>query len=166
MKILEAFMSALVALFASPKQPRQPTRVVNIDLITKWEGLRLKAYQDTGGVWTIGYGHTKTAKPDMVITKDEAIRLKKEDLSWVEDVLNTTVTVPLKQHEYDALASLVFNIGGTQWANSTMLRKLNAGDYEGAADEFDRWVYDNGKRIQGLANRRADEANYFRNGKV
>lgn len=162
---IEAIMSALAALFASFGAAKQPKHVQDISLITKWEGLRLKAYQDTGGVWTIGWGHTKTAKPGMVITEEQAIKLKKQDISWVEDVLNTTVEVPLKQHEYDALASFVFNIGGTQFRKSTLLKKLNDGDRLGAANEFKRWVYDNGKYIKGLENRRKDEELYFLYGK-
>ena len=151
-KIIEAILGA----FSGPQAP--PSKVHDTYLIRKWEGCELKAYKDTGGVWTIGYGHTKTAKPGMRITEEVAEELLRGDLDWVEDVINSSVQVPINQVQYDVLASFVYNIGGTQFRNSTLLRKLNAYDYAGVTKEFLRWKYDNGRMIQGLLNRREEEA--------
>jgi len=170
--IIQAILQFLSALFgglarrADPlvrpvKKALQPSKLKNIEIIKAWEGLRLSAYQDTGGVWTIGYGDTHDVKPGMVITKQEAERRLYEDIKWVEGVLNSTVKVPITQKQYDALGSFVYNIGGTQFRNSTLLRKLNAYDYVGAANEFPKWKYDNGKVIRGLINRRRHEQELF-----
>lgn len=128
-----------------------------VALIKKGEGLRLKAYQDTGGVWTIGYGHTRTARQGMVITKAEAEALLMQDTEVAINDINEMVEVPLYQNEYDALVSFVFNIGGQQFRNSTLLQVLNDEAYAAVPSELRRWVYDNGVRIQGLANRREKE---------
>lgn len=142
-------------------------KISNKDLIKESEGLRLKAYLPTpDDVWTIGWGHTKGVRPWMTITKEQAEQYLAEDLEWVEDVLRTQVKVPLNQNQYDALASFVFNLGGTNFANSTLLRKLNAGDYKGAADEFPKWnkqSQKDGKMVPlaGLTKRREEERNLF-----
>lgn len=142
-------------------------KISNKDLIKESEGLRLKAYLPTpDDVWTIGWGHTKGVQPWMTITKEQAEQFLTEDLEWVEEVLRTQVKVPLNQNQYDALASFVFNLGGTNFANSTLLRKLNAGDYKGAADEFPKWNKQrqkNGKMVAltGLTKRREEERNLF-----
>ena len=142
-------------------------KISNKDLIKESEGLRLKAYLPTPhDVWTIGWGHTKGVRPWMTITKEQAEQYLTEDLEWVEEVLRTQVKVPLNQNQYDALASFVFNLGGTNFANSTLLRKLNAGDYKGAADEFPKWNKQrqkNGKMVAlaGLTKRREEERNLF-----
>ena len=113
---------------------------IGADLIVTREGLRLKAYQDTKGIWTIGVGHTG---PEVVrglwITRDKAYELFYKDVEWAEEAVNE-VKVPLTQNQFDALVSFVFNIGATAFAKSTMLRMLNVGDYEGAMKQFDRWV--------------------------
>ncbi|WP_313489196.1 lysozyme [Stutzerimonas nitrititolerans] len=132
-----------------------------IDLIKTFEGLRLAAYDDGVGVQTIGYGHTKGVKPGMTITADQAVQFLREDLHGAERDVERYVTVHLCQHQFDALASLVFNIGGTAFRDSTLLRKLNAGDYAGAAVQFDRWVHGGGKILPGLVKRRAAERAMF-----
>lgn len=134
----------------------------NDTLIKKWEELRLEAYLPTpNDVWTIGWGHTKTAKRGMKITRQEAQRLFDSDVQWAEDAVNNLVKVPLTQNQFDALVSFVFNIGETKFRKSTMLRKLNAGDYEGAAAEFPRWNKQKGEVLRGLVRRRAEEMEYF-----
>lgn len=133
----------------------------NTDLIRRWEGLRLKAYLDTGGVWTIGYGHTATARPGMVITQKEAEYLLAKDTKWARGAVEELVKVPLNNNQREALLSFTYNLGRSQFSKSTLLRKLNKEDYQGAAKEFLRWVYDNGKFIQGLKNRRKDEVRVF-----
>lgn len=131
-------------------------------LIKKWEELRLKAYLPTPqDVWTIGWGHTRTAKPGMTITLPQAEALFEKDTAWAQNAVNTRVKVPLSQHQFDALVSLVFNIGEGAFAKSTLLRKLNAKDYEGAAQQFLVWNKQKGKTLKGLVRRRAEEMGYF-----
>ena len=112
-----------------------------IDLLIDREALKLKAYKDTKGIWTIGVGHTG---PDvyegLVITKEKAHELFRKDVQWAEDAANL-VLIDLTQHQFDALVSFIFNIGVTAWKNSTMFRMLNAGDIIGAGEQFDRWRF-------------------------
>lgn len=135
-------------------------------LIKEFEGLRLEAYLDTGGVWTIGYGTIKypngvRVKKGDKITEAQAVEYLVSDSKWVDACLDKLVKVKVSQKQFDALASFVYNIGESQFSSSTLLRKLNLGDFTGAANEFDRWVNDNGKRVQGLVNRRAKEKKLF-----
>jgi lysozyme len=125
------------------------------------EGCKLKAYLDTGGVWTIGYGHTRGVKPGDTCTQAQADAWLLEDMAVAQFDVNDRVKVTLNQNQFDALASFVFNIGGDQFRTSTLLRKLNEGDYAGAAEQFPRWIHDNGKVINGLVARRADEKALF-----
>lgn len=140
----------------------------NIDKIKKHEALRLTAYLPTkDDVWTIGWGHTKTARQGMVITEAQAEDLLRQDLAWVEDTIKRLVKVPLGQNQFDALASLIFNIGGAAFAKSTVLRKLNEGDYKGAADAFLMWDKQRDKqtgkmnKLRGLTIRRTEERALF-----
>lgn len=133
-----------------------------LTLLKSVEGVRLKAYQDGGGVWTIGYGHTgPDVVPGLVISQQRAEELLALDVKKVEDVINSMVKVALTQNQYDALTSFIFNIGGKQFSTSTMLRLINQGQFVLAKDQFARWKYDNGKEVQGLVNRRAKEAELF-----
>lgn len=133
-----------------------------LDLIKSFEGLKLKAYMPTPhDVPTIGYGHTKTAKMGQTITEAQAEALLKKDLGWVEDVVNKNVTVPLTQNQYDALCSFVYNLGGTNFKRSTLLRKLNNKAYRGAADELLRWDKQGSKVLRGLTRRRKAERALF-----
>ena len=128
------------------------------------EGLRLTAYRDAGGVWTIGYGSTGGVRRGMTITRDQAVLRLYHDLDTAESAVNSRVTVPLSQPQFDALVSLVFNIGGGAFRKSTLLQKLNAGDYAGAANEFNRWVKAKGRVLPGLVTRRAAERALFLSG--
>lgn len=132
-----------------------------LNLIKQFEGLRLDAYQDQGGVWTVGYGHTIGVSPDTRITEQEAVFLLKADLETVEKCIANCVSVNLTQNQYDALCSFVFNLGCIALRNSTLLRKLNAGDDTGAAEEFQRWNHDNGKVLADLTERRQKESELF-----
>ena len=137
-----------------------------VDFIKSHEALRLKAYQDSKGVWTIGWGHTKGVKPGDVITRAQAEQFIRDDFAWVERTLNADLVAgrdkPLvTQNEFDALCSLVFNIGSQAYLDSTVRRKIKQGDKMAAARAFKMWVYSNHKFVQGLANRRADEARLF-----
>jgi len=139
-----------------------PTGIKNVELIKESEGLRLKAYLPTpNDVYTIGYGHTKTAEKGMVITLAGAEALLLHDLAWVETAIDTYVQVPLNQNQYDALASFIYNIGGTAFRKSTLLKKLNQKDYNGAANELLRWDKQKGKVLRGLTKRRQLEKDLF-----
>ncbi|MEG0341988.1 MAG: lysozyme [Acinetobacter sp.] len=137
-----------------------------IDLICNFEGKRLVAYDDGVGVWTIGFGTTiypngiKVKKGD-VCTEAQAKAYMAHDLKKFELTVNNAVTVPLNQNQFDALVSLAYNIGTNAFKNSTLVKKLNAGDYRGAATQFDAWINAGGKRMQGLVNRRAKEKALF-----
>lgn len=140
-------------------------RVRNKDIIKEFEGLRLKAYQDIAGIWTIGYGDTEGVTKGMVITKEEAEERLVERLREFEGYVNSLVKVVLTQNQFDALVSLVYNIGPENLKSSTLLRKLNLADYKGAADEFLRWnkarVDGKLRPVDGLTNRRTKERNLF-----
>lgn len=136
-----------------------------INLIKGFEDLRLKAYDDGVGVWTIGYGTTsingvKVKKGD-TCTAEQAKAYMAQDLKKFESAVNTAVKVPLNQNQFDALVSLTYNIGIGAFKDSTLLKKLNAKDFKGAAAQFDRWNKGGGKVMQGLVNRRAKERNLF-----
>ena len=125
--------------------------------IASWEGYVEKAYQDIVGVWTIGFGTTAGVKPNQSTTPVAALQRKIDDIQKFEGALKECVTVPLHQHEYDAFISLAYNIGPTAFCNSTLVRKLNAGDYEGSCKEILRWNRAGGQVVKGLDNRRKAE---------
>lgn len=132
-----------------------------ISLIQSFESLRLKAYDDGVGVPTIGWGHTKGVKWGDTCTKEQADQWLLEDLAVAEKAVNAYVKVDLSQGQYDALVSFTFNVGTGALKSSTLLKKLNAGDYLGAADEFPRWNKGGGKVMKGLTRRRAAERELF-----
>ncbi|MEG2265894.1 MAG: lysozyme [Acinetobacter sp.] len=137
-----------------------------VDLICNFEGLRLKAYDDGVGVWTIGFGTTKypngiRVKKGDTCTLDQAKAYMQNDLKSFEQTVNNTVKVPLNQNQFDALVSLAYNIGSTAFKNSTLVRQLNEENYKAAANQFNVWVNAGGKRMQGLVNRRAAERTLF-----
>lgn len=131
-------------------------------LTEQFEGCSLAAYQDQVGVWTIGYGHTGLdVKPGMTITSAQAQALLAQDVSSATACVNRVVTVQLTQEEFDALVDFVFNLGPGAFGNSTMLRELNAGDFTGAAAQFDLWDHAGGAVVAGLLRRRQAEADLF-----
>lgn len=122
------------------------------------EGYREKAYTPVpGDVATIGFGTTGGVKLGDTTTPTKALVRSLADVQKFEGALKQCVTVPLHQHEYDAWISFSYNVGASAFCRSTAARKLNAGDYEGACREMDKWIYVKGRRIQGLVNRRAME---------
>lgn len=125
-------------------------------LTEQFENCRLSAYQDQVGVWTIGYGHTKGVKAGDVCTQAQADAWVLEDVQSCVDAVNRA-TVELTQDEFDALVDFAFNLGIGALLKSTLWRKLNAGDYHGAADEFEKWDMAGGKHIAGLLRRRKAE---------
>lgn len=130
-------------------------------LTEKFEGLRLQAYQDIVGIWTNGYGNTHNVVPGSTITLDQAVSDLRDNIAGAEYVVNRVVTVPLKQGQFDALVDFVFNLGAGNFQSSTLLRKLNAKDYAGAAAEFNKWNHAGGKVVAGLTARRQAETDLF-----
>lgn len=147
--------------------PRQPDSLsdTGIALIKRFEGLRLEAYQDEGGVWTIGYGHTKGVKRGHTITEEQAEAFLREDLASVRKAIKLYVKVPLSQRQYDALASWTFNLGVGNLRSSTLLKVINRRDYEGVPEQIVRWnkvkVDGKFKVSRGLVRRRTAEAAMF-----
>jgi lysozyme len=133
-------------------------------IIREFEGLRLHAYPDPasgGEPFTIGFGHTLDVEPGDNCTLEEAEQWLLDDCADAEVAVLKHVRVPLSQGQLDALISFVFNLGAGNFAKSTLLRKLNAGDYVGAWQEFPRWNKAAGKVMPGLSRRRAAEAKLF-----
>lgn len=134
------------------------------------EALRLRAYPDPGSrdgsPWTIGWGTTTYEDGSPVrqgdeITEERAEQLFRYHVGVTEDVIGKHVLVPLAQTQFDALVSFVYNIGAAQFASSTLLKRLNARDYAGAASQFERWIYNDGKVLEELVNRRKWEQGLF-----
>ena len=137
-----------------------------IALIKEFEGCKLTAYQDSVGVWTIGYGWTqpldgKPIRAGMTIKQETAERLLKTGLVSYESDVSRLVKVGLTQGQFDALVSFTYNLGARSLSTSTLLRKINAGDYAGAADQFLRWNKAGGKVLKGLTRRREAERALF-----
>jgi len=132
-------------------------------LIKSYEKCRLEAYLPTpNDKWTIGWGHTGPyIGPDIVWTQEEADSVFLDDIAWVEECVNKAVTAVVNQNEFDALCSLCFNIGCTAFGKSTLVKLLNAADYDGASKQFSRWSKQNGVELAGLVKRRAAEAVLF-----
>lgn len=124
-------------------------------------GPALKAYLDTGGVPTIGYGHTRGVKMGDTCTPEQAFAWLRGDVYDAEDSIDRRVNAALNQNQYDALVDFVFNVGDHKFATSTLLKLINADRFELAALEFAKWKYDNGVVVEGLANRRAREKELF-----
>ncbi|PSN18129.1 muraminidase [filamentous cyanobacterium CCP5] len=161
------------AVPAEPATPTVPTpsapgtiNAAGLELIKHFEGVRYKAYRDSVGVWTIGYGHTSMAGPPQVyegltITPQQAEEILKRDLGRFEKGVTDAVTISINPNQFAALVSFAFNLGVGALQNSTLLSKLNAGDYQGAANEFPRWVYAGGNQLPGLVRRRNAERALF-----
>lgn len=146
---------------------------VGLEIIKRNEGLRLTAYQDTGGIWTIGWGHTP-AYPGQSISLAQADALLASDIAWAEDaVYGATKEAPTNDNHFSAMVSFTFNVGagqfataherGTGFRGSSVLRKHLAGDYAGAANSFLLWNKDNGRALKGLTRRRGEERELYLN---
>lgn len=142
-----------------------------LNLIKQWEGLRLEAYQDQAGVWTIGYGHTgEEVRRNMVITQAEANKLLLNDLRTAQRGVESLVKVDLTDNQYGAIVSFVFNLGEGRFRSSTLLRKINAGDFDAVPRELAKWNKHTdpktGKKVpnRGLTNRRAAEIGLWSKG--
>lgn len=132
-----------------------------LKLTESFEGLRLEAYQDQVGVWTIGYGHTNGVTSGMVCTQEQAQKWLLEDTQGASFAVNRMVTVQLNQNQFDALVDFTFNLGSGALGSSTLLRLLNAGNFSGAANEFVKWNHAGGVVVAGLTKRRLAEQELF-----
>lgn len=130
-------------------------------MIETFEGLRLEAYQDQRGIWTIGYGHTGGITPNQTCTKEQAEAWLEVDLFVAENTIHHFVQIQIIQNEFDALVSLIYNIGPRHFADSHLLTHLNACNFRGAANEFLSWVVVNKQIDPGLLNRRKIEQELF-----
>ena len=134
-----------------------------ITLTKQFEGLRLEAYQDIAGVWTVGYGHTgRDVCPGRRVSEFEAEVLLRTDLREAVACVNRAVEVPIEQHHFDALVDFCYNAGRGHFMRSSLLGKVNLEDFEGAAVQFGLWVNVDMKPVAGLVRRRAAEAAMFR----
>lgn len=137
------------------------TSDAGIELIKSFEGCRLQAYQDSVGVWTIGYGTTSGVKEGDTITLQEAEKYLRDDLDKFETCVNQLVDTDINQKQFDALVCFAYNVGCNALRNSTLLRLLNAGNYDLAAQQFLRWDKAGGKQLAGLTRRRRAESELF-----
>jgi lysozyme len=135
-----------------------------IALVKQFEGCKLEAYDDGGGVQTIGYGHTDGVREGQACTQEQADCWLSGELAKIAQWLDKTLAIDVSQKQFDALCSFVYNVGEGAFLKSTLLRKLNAGDIAGAAAEFQKWDHDNGRVVAGLTKRRAAEARLFMQG--
>lgn len=163
-------MSIYSHLDASVEAPGGPPERVSpegVALLHHFEGFRADAYQDSVGIWTIGYGNTRyedgtpVRKGDRV-TRERGAELFRNILKGFEQAVLDAVTVPLTQGQFDALVSFAYNVGTGALRSSTLLRVLNAGDYDAAADQFLRWNRAGGRVLPGLTRRREAERKLFK----
>ena len=132
-----------------------------LSLIKKFEGCKLIAYKCSAGVWTIGYGHTTGVKEGDVCTQEEAEKLLRGDIFKFEEYVQDSVKVDLDQSQFDALVAWTFNLGPGNLRSSTMLKKLNNGEYESVPFEMRRCNKAGGKTLDGLIRRRQAESLLF-----
>lgn len=126
-----------------------------------FEQCRLIAYQDSKGIWTIGWGHTYDVHQGDTCTQAQADAWLHQDVQAAMYTVNHYVAIHLSQDQFDALVDFVFNLGAGNFAASTMLRKLNQGDLLGTAREFERWDMAGGVHVAGLLRRRKAEESMF-----
>lgn len=158
---------SLTKASTDPSQETQTVPLSQVDeseLIKKWEKCRLKAYLDGGGVWTIGWGHTKFVRQGDTCTQEQADEWLQEDLFWALQALKLFQATPLAPKMRQALLSFIYNVGGAAFLKSTLAKYLSIQDYQNAANELLKWNKDNGRVIQGLKNRREDERRVFLEG--
>jgi lysozyme len=132
-----------------------------IDLIKKFEGCKLGAYQDSVGIWTIGYGHIEGVKQGDVITQTEADAFLEKDIQVKEKEITPLIKVEVNENQWAALVSFAFNLGAGNLAKSTLLSRLNSKDFASAGEEFLKWNKAGGKPLNGLTYRRQAERSLF-----
>ena len=142
--------------------PQFPYSDSGFALTKRFEGIRLTAYPDSGGVWTIGYGHTGPGVyAGLTITQDQADIFLQSDIARAVTAVNKLVTAPINQNQFDALVDFAFNLGIASLAASTLLRYVNNGDFAAAAAQFPLWDHCNGRILPGLLERRQAEEQLF-----
>ena len=132
-----------------------------LELINKFEGCETTAYQDSVGVWTIGFGHTKGVEEGQTCSIEDAESMLADEMDEYEGYINNMVKVDLQQHEFDALVAWVYNLGPTNLGESTMLKVLNGGQFDRVPEEMNRWTRAGGKILEGLVRRRQAESLMF-----
>lgn len=141
--------------------PKMSHSLSLVELVKRFEGYRLDAYQDIKGVWTIGYGHTKNVYPGMRINSLEAISFLNDDYRDGETCANFYLTFRVTQDEFDAIVDFIFNLGCGKFVGSTLLSLINAGNIPDAARQFELWDYAGGKVVAGLLRRRIADEDLF-----
>ena len=134
-----------------------------LELIKKFEGCETSAYQDSVGVWTIGFGHTKGVEEGQTCSIEDAESMLADEMDEYEGYINNMVKVELQQHEFDSLVAWVYNLGPTNLSESTMLKVLNGGQFVRVRDEMNRWTRAGGEILEGLVRRRQAESLMFQN---
>ena len=134
-----------------------------LELIKKFEGCETTAYQDSVGVWTIGFGHTKGVEEGQTCSIEDAESMLANEMDEYEGYINNMVKVDLQQHEFDSLVAWVYNLGPTNLSESTMLKVLNGGQFDRVPDEMNRWTRAGGEILEGLVRRRQAESLMFQN---
>jgi lysozyme len=136
-----------------------------VELITHWEGFRENAYLCPAGVWTVGHGFTfvngRRVRKGDTMTREQSLALLRAKIKVTSQQIGSLVTVPLTDNQMAALVSFVFNLGLGAFQGSTLRRLLNLGNYQGAAAQFDRWVFAGGRKLEGLVRRRKAEKELF-----
>ncbi len=132
-----------------------------LELIRNFEGCETDAYQDSVGVWTIGYGHTKGVEEGQTCSFEDAEIMLSQEMEEYEGYINDMVKVDLQQHEFDSLVAWVYNLGPTNLGESTMLKVLNGGQFDRVPDEMKRWNRAGGEVLAGLVRRRQAESLMF-----
>ena len=176
-----AYLGCLAPVRPSPErtpQGRSASRgtlsQAGVQFIARFEGFRGALYDDAAGHCTIGFGHlvhhgpsngTESAEFRKGISRERALELLADDAAKAAAAVVERVKVPLAQHQFDALVSFVFNLGAGAFAESTLLRELNAGRYDAVPPQLDRWVKAGGKTLEGLVRRRKAEGVLFRQGR-
>ncbi len=125
--------------------------------LASWEAFRSEPYRDIGGVWTDGFGNTNNVQPSKSVSVPQALNQLLINVRSAESAVNTCITKPMTQGEFDAFVKFTFNVGNRAFCNSTLVRKFNAGDNVGACNELSKWVYVKGVKVNGLVNRRDAE---------
>lgn len=134
---------------------------IGLTLTESFEGCRLRAYQDSIGRWTIGFGHTANVQPGDICTQEQAEAMLMADVAWAVAFVNHVIKVPLTQGEFDALVDFTFNLGSGSLQHSSLLVLVNQGNMQAAAEEFEKWDHAGGRVVAGLLRRRQAEEKEF-----
>ncbi|MCQ2232128.1 MAG: lysozyme [Paludibacteraceae bacterium] len=160
-------LGGAVLAVANKRRNDMTIGIDGINLIKHFEGCRLESYQDSVGVWTIGYGHTQGVFAGQRITQADAEALLRQDLANFSKSVSNIVPSNVSQNQFDALVSFAYNLGVKNLKTSTLLKKVKDNPNDPTiADEFGRWVYAGGKKLTGLVRRRESEAKLYSTGEL